>query len=521
LTRPVASFRALLSTLLLVCLLTPTMALPQDVPLPGRRPMFDFPPQLQWLNVERPLTTDDLEGRVVLLDFWTYGCINCLHVAEQLRRLELRFGDDLVVIGVHTPKFDNEKNLETLRSTVVRLDRRHPIVNDPEWRLARRFGVVAWPTLVLITPDLQVLGKVTGEGNEERLTEAITRLLELYRDELKKDKLPVALEQDRFAAALLAAPGKIAVSTDGLRVAISDTLHHRVILTRPDGMIEATFGGPAPGFEDGPARHVRFNAPQGLAFTRAGLAVADTGNHAIRLITLDEGRVSTLAGTGQIGDLRKGEYDALRLGLRSPWALASQDSWLYIAMAGNHQIWRLNLLDGRISPYAGSRLEGIDEGPLAEASFSQPSGLALTGKDLYVADAEASAIRRIRLTGGTVENLVGKGLFEFGDRDGPLDKALLQHVSDVAVANPQLLVVADTYNHKIKLIDLKNKRVSTLVGTGDPGNKLGEPTQTQLNEPGGLAVLDDLVLVADTNNHRILVVNRLTRSVSEWALTQR
>jgi thiol-disulfide isomerase/thioredoxin len=487
-------------------------------PLPAGAPTLVFPPGLEWLNVERPLTARDLRGKVVILDFWTYGCINCVHVVEELRQLEGRFRDKLAVVGVHSPKFDNEKNLETLRNRVVRLDRRHPIVNDPDWMLMELYRVRAWPTLALFTPDGRWLGRVTGEGNVDRLARAIEKTLGLFADELDDRPLPISLEKDRFADSRLAAPGKIAVSADGSRVAISDTLHHRVIVTSQGGKVIRTFGSGSPGLRDGPASEAQLDAPQGLVFGDEIVFVADTGNHAVRLLDLASGHVKTLAGTGRIGEMPHGEYDALHLDLRSPWALALKGSGLFVAMAGNHQIWRLGLEDGKIRPYAGSRREGIDTGPLDRASFSQPSGLVLNGEDLFVADAEASAIRRIRMTAGEVENLVGKGLFEFGDRDGTLDQVLLQHATGIALLDADRLVIADTYNHKVKLLDLRQGRVTTLLGTGAPGAGLGGPTATELNEPGGVAVLDGRILVADTNNHRILDLDPESGTVRVWPL---
>ena len=481
-------------------------------------PRLVFPEGLDWLNVERPLSAQDLKGKITILDFWTYGCINCIHVVEELRQLEERFGDKLAVIGIHSPKFDNEKNLETLRNTVVRLDRRHPIVNDPDWLLMDLYRVRAWPTLAVFTPDGRWLGRVTGEGNEDRLGRAIDKLLELYPDEIDERPLPIALEKAGFSDSRLAAPGKITVDNGGARVAISDTLHHRVIVTDADGKVVRTFGSGKQGLRDGFAGEAQFNAPQGLVFGDDILMVADAGNHAVRSLDLTDGRVTTLAGTGRIGLLRSGEYDALHLDLRSPWDLALKGGNLYIAMAGNHQIWRLGLQDGKIRPYAGSRREGIDTGPLAGASFSQPSGLALIGENLYVADAEASAVRHIRMDKDEVENLVGKGLFEFGDRDGDLDDAQLQHASGVALLDKDGLVIADTYNHKVKLLDLKNGVVKTLLGTGQPGSKLGNLSETQLNEPNGVAVLDGRILVADTNNHRILELDPDAGTVREWKL---
>jgi thiol-disulfide isomerase/thioredoxin len=375
---------------------------------------------------------------VVILDFWTYGCINCIHVAEELRRLEDRFGPRLVVIGVHSPKFDHERNLEALRSTIVRLDRRHPIVSDPDWSLMEHYGIRAWPTLAVFAPD---------------------------------------------------------------------------------GKILQIFGSGDPGQRDGPREEAQFRAPQGLAFTDDALLVADAGNHQVRSLDLKSGEVRTLAGTGRVGRSRQdGEQDALHVDLRSPWDLAVRDGQAYIAMAGSHQLWRLGLGSGKIAVYAGSGREGVETGPLREASFSQPSGLALMGEDLYVADAEASAIRRVRLDRGLVENPVGTGLFDFGDRDGPLDQAQLQHVSGIGALDSDRLAIADTYNHRVKVLDLQAGTLTTVLGTGSPGSRLAGRADTQLNEPSGVAFIDGRLLVADTNNHRILSWRLESDRVEEWRL---
>lgn len=481
-----------------------------DIPFPAK----EFDPRLPWLNVQRPLTLDDLKGKVVILDFWTYGCINCIHVLEDLRRLEHKFGNRLAVIGVHTPKFDNERNLDTLRSILLRYRIEHPVVNDVNARLGRYYGMRAWPTQIVIDPTGYVLGEVLGEGNYDVLEGAVERLLAKHAKAI--DTRPLPLQPERIGDALLAAPGKIAVANG--RVAIADTLHNRVVIADRDGRIETVYGGTEGGFRDGDAAAARFLSPQGLAFSDGGLYVADTGNHAIRHIDLRKRSVATVAGGGEDEIRRNGDYDALRIRLRSPWALALRDDTLYVAMAGTHQIWRLNLATQRIADYAGSGREGLRDGGLAEARFSQPSGLSLSGNQLYVADAEDSAVRRIDLDKGTVETLVGTGLFDFGDRDGTFGGALLQHVLGVADAGDSRLLIADTYNHKVKQLDLKRRRVETLVGTGAPGRGDGDSAAYALNEPGGLALLDRRLLIADTNNNRIVQYDLDTGTAGEWVL---
>jgi thiol-disulfide isomerase/thioredoxin len=513
-----AGLRALLAwLLLLLCGLTP---LGEARCAPGSR--LYLPDDLAWLNVSRPLAAADLRGKVVILDFWTYGCVNCIDVAEELKRLEARFGDRLAVIGVHSPKFDHERNLEALRAMVVRLDRREPIVNDPNWRLMELYGARAWPTLAVFAPDGTWVGQLSGEGNEERLARAIDRLLLDFEGAVDERPLPIALERERFAAALLAAPGKVAVSPEGRLVAVADTLHHRVLLAGADGQIQRILGDGESGWRDGPPERARLAAPQGLVFAGRALLVADPGNQTIRSVDLDTGEVRTVAGTGRTGlKTPQREQAALKLDLRSPWDLAERAGQVYVAMAGSHQIWRLSLADGRIAPFAGSGREGIATGGPLEASFSQPSGLARAGDSLFVADPEASAIRRIRLDPARVENLVGTGLFDFGDRDGPLAAAQLQHCAGIAALDPERLVIADSYNHRVKLLDLRAGTLTSVLGNGKAGSRLASPADTELNEPGGLAVLDGRILVADTNNHRILSLDLKAERVEEWPLRRR
>ncbi|MCU7876687.1 MAG: redoxin domain-containing protein [Candidatus Thiodiazotropha sp. (ex Lucinoma borealis)] len=479
---------------------------------------LEFAPGLPWLNVEKPLTFDDLYGKVVVLDFWTYGCINCVHVLADLKKLEKKHGDQLLVIGVHTPKFDNEKNLETLRNIIVRYGIEHPVVNDINSTLARSYGMRAWPTRVIIDPAGDVLGRVTGEGKYDLFDQTISELLEEHHAILDPTPIAQKLERDRIASSLLAAPGKIAASKE--YVAISDTLHNRIIVADHQGVIQRIIGDKELGIQDGSCATARFNMPQGIVFDDQGIFVADTGNHLIRYIDLESCDVKTVAGDGSLERKRRGKFDPLSVGLASPWALALDEDQLYIAMAGSHQIWRFDLSTQKIGPFAGSGREGIDDGAVRTATFSQPSGLSLDGAWLYVADSEDSAVRRIHLKEKRVETLIGTGLFDFGDRDGALAKAKLQHVLGITTYNSNELLIADTYNHKVKSINLKKGVIETVVGDGKPGVSSIGDGQFQLNEPGGLTLLGDKLLIADTNNHRIVRYDLGSGETDLWQLVE-
>lgn len=500
----------LLCSLLLGCQEAPeATAAPASTERP---PAVEFQAGLPWLNVSEPLSLQKLRGKVVLLDFWTYGCVNCMHVIPDLQRLHGKYGDRLAVIGVHSPKFDNEKNIATLRNIVVRYDIEHPVVNDVDFTQWRSYGVRAWPTQIVIDPEGGAVTGFSGEGNYDRLERVIGQLINEFEGRLDESPLPLALEKERLGKSTLAAPGKIMVNDDW--VVIADTLHHRILFADHDGKVRHVFGGPERGDADGKSAVARFNQPQGVIFSEDDdevVYVADTGNHSIRRISLEDMSVESIAGTGKNEFYLGGEKPARSVGLRSPWALAQRGDQLYVAMAGSHQIWKMDLSRNVIGPWAGSGRESIIDGPLADSAFSQPSGLSIAGDWLYVADSEDSAVRRIHLEEDRVETLVGTGLFDFGDRNGAFDQALLQHVLGVAVIDDERIAIADTYNHRLKELDLDAQQVSTLAGTGQPEGGPGA-----LNEPGGVAFWNEKLFVADTNNDRIMVLDLDDGTFAAW-----
>jgi hypothetical protein len=289
------------------------------------------------------------------------------------------------------------------------------------------------------------------------------------------------------------------------------------VLADHQGKVQKIYGGPEAGFTDG--QGARFNAPLGVSFGENVLYVADTGNHALRRIDLRTHEVSTLAGNGQQGlrDDRTGTPVPDARGVASPWDVLYSEGMLYIAMSGTQQIWRMDVTSGKLAPFAGNGREELVDGPLLKAAFSQPSGLSLFGHWLYVADAESSAVRRIDLRqGGKVETLVGAGLFDFGDRDGVFPAARLQHVLGVVALGDTEVLVADTYNHKLKRLDLGGRSVTTLAGDGKPGKS--RDGVLQMNEPGGLARYGNLVYIADTNNDRILRYDLERGSLEDWVV---
>lgn len=466
-----------------------------------------------WIN-SGPIDLAALKGKIVLLDFWTYCCINCHHILPDLEKLEQKYKNALVVIGVHSGKFDAERNTENIRKKVAEYRIKHPVANDAEMVIWERFGVNAWPTLVLIDPEGRVVGARSGEGHYELFDQVIGKMAEEYRKAGKLDETPIHFESEasQYANKPLLFPGKVLADEKGNRLFISDTGHNRIVQTDLEGRNPVLIGDGQTGLVDGDFSKARFNRQQGMCLEGDTLYVADTNNHAIRAVNLKEKRVETLAGDGQQArrDSREPfKGPAKTSQISSPWDViqlpGSRD--VFIAMAGPHQIWKLDPEAGAISSYAGSGYENIQDGSLATARFAQPSGLATDGENLFVADSEVSGVRIIKGVAGAeprVGRIVGKGLFVFGDRDGKgPEQVRLQHCLGLAYGDGKLFI-ADTYNNKVKLCDPSTAAVTTFAGATESGDSDDPP---RFYEPGGLSLAGDNLYVADTNNHKIKVVD--------------
>jgi thiol-disulfide isomerase/thioredoxin len=458
-----------------------------------------------WFNVVAPLTLKALRGKVVLLDFWTYGCINCMHVLPGLRRLEEKYRGELVVVGVHSAKFANERKSENIRRILVRYDIDHPVVGDADFAIWKSYGARAWPTLVLIDPEGYVVATASGEGHIEQLDRAIAVVVQFFdeRQLIDRRPIPLSLERERLKTSMLAFPGKILADEAGGRLFIADSNHHRVLVASLAGEIRETIGQGTAGWVDGSFDHASFFRPQGLALDGDLLYIADTENHVIRAVDLAARRVSTLAGTGRMGAWGDQGGAARETPLNSPWDLVLSGRLLFVAMAGTHQVWIVDLVRRLAMPYAGSGREARVDGPVDEAAFAQPSGLTVADSTLFVADSEANIIREIQLPPeNRVRTLAGGDLFEFGDRDGRGDAVRLQHPLAVAWARG-VVFIADTYNHKIKTLNPDTGDVRTYAGSGVEGHDDGPSGAATFYEPGGITATSEALFVADTNNHAI------------------
>jgi len=467
-----------------------------------RAPDFDRS-GLTWFNVEQPLDLAALKGRLVVLDFWTFCCINCFHVLPTLKRLEETFPAELAVIGVHSPKFDHEQDDTFVAHAIARYGITHPVVHDPHMSLWDDYCVRAWPTLVFISPDGYVIGELSGEPHPDLLLQGIGDMVRQFfaRGEMKPG--PLTLKPLTDLGGALRFPGKIkpCPSADGTKLwALADAGHNQIVILEDEGEEVLRYGSGEAALIDGGVE-AAFNAPEGLACDQDFIYVADTRNHAIRRIDRASGMVETLAGIGVRGTILRQPEPGNGVALASPWDLEIQGGVLYFANAGSHQIGALDLASGMISPLAGTGGENLQDAEGENALLAQPSGLALSpeGEVLYFADSETSAVRRVCLRSGRVETLVGTGLFDFGHANGPLAQARMQHPLGVAAVDGRVYV-ADSYNSLVRIIDLAAEMVADVDGL-ECGDRVCRPTA----EPAGIAADGPhRLLVSDTNNHRIV-----------------
>ena len=475
----------------------------------GGRVRAPEPTGRDWLNTGGAgISLADLRGRIVVLDFWTFCCVNCLHVLDELRDLERRHADVLVVVGVHSPKFAHEADPAALRAAVERYGVEHPVLDDPELGTWRQYAVRAWPTLVVIDPEGYVVATMSGEGHAHALDVLVSELVAEHggKGTLRRGDSPYVPPEP--TPGTLRFPSHVVALDDG-SLLVADPGHHAISWLEPDGVtLRRRIGTGAPGAADGSA--AAFREPHGLSRLPADVAaavgydvvVADTGNHLLRGLSTATGRVTTVAGTGlpwRRGDTEgSGPWRATGVPLSSPWDVVWFDGRLAVAMAGTHQLWWFDPVRAEAGLLAGTTNEGLVDGVAAQAWLAQPSALAVSGDGLtlWFIDAETSALRRLR--NGVVTTAVGRGLFEFGHVDGAAADALLQHPLGLAVLPDGSLAVADTYNGAVRRFEPDHDTVTTLAtGLAEPTGLLGVPS----DDDSGSALV-----VVESAAHRLVRV---------------
>ncbi len=470
-------------------------AAPVPSPAPSSRRARVRAPELTgkggWINTGgKDLKLADFRGRTLILDFWTFCCINCLHVLDELRELEEKHRDTVVIVGVHSPKFVHEAEHQAVLDAVERYGVAHPVLDDPELATWKQYAVRAWPTLVVIDPEGYVVAQHAGEGHAHAIERLVAELETEHaaKGTLRRGDGPYVAPEPEPTT--LRFPGRALLLPSG-NFLVSDTTRHQLVELAADGeSVVRRIGSGERGFADGPAEDASFSEPQGLALLGDGsVVVADTVNHALRSFDPVSGEVATLAGTGRQWMQGGATSGAARdVSLSSPWDVAWWEGRVWIAMAGVHQLWAYDPEAGTVGVTAGTTNEGLVDGPGAEAWFAQPSGLAATGERLWVADSETSALRWVERD-GTVRTAVGTGLFDFGHRDGPAGQALLQHPLGVTALPDGSVAVSDTYNHALRRYDPATGEVSTLA--------------TDLREPSGAVLVDGDIVVVESARHRL------------------
>ncbi len=490
-----------------------------DLPLP------EFPEGLDWLNVSAPLRVADLRGKVVLFDFWTYGCINCIHMIPTFKALEEKYPDELVIIGVHSAKFANEGETDNIRQIILRYEIDHPIINDSDFRVWQLYGAQAWPTIVIADPRGNVLAADAGEIPLDVLDTIIGGMIGYFDDlgEIDRIPLPIAPIRDEVLPSALAFPGKILIDAPNNRLFIADSGHHRIIIANLTTYeVLEVIGTGVSGLDDGDFAVATFNQPQGMALRGDKLYVAEAKNHVIREIDLTNRTVEVLAGTGTRGErilafttriTEPRAYD-----MRSPWDLAlGAGDTLFIASAGTHQIWEMNLQTEVVRVSVGNGREAMLNTKLDTSELAQPSGLYFRDGLLYFADSESSTVRVADYTNNAVMTVSGtleNNLFQFGDVDGAVGTSRLQHPLGVTGSPDGTIYLADTYNHKIKAVD-ETLTTTTIFGlSGNGGFADGDAQTAQFDEPADVKYYDGKLYVADTNNHAIRVIDLSTNRVS-------
>ena len=450
-----------------------------------------------------------------------------MHVLPQLRKLEVKYADVLTVIGVHSAKFNNEKSTGNVREAVRRYGIGHPVVNDASFEIWKSYGVRAWPTLMFIGPSGLVIGRHEGEFEVEALTSAIDEMIEEYEATglFKHGAFEVAPESAGNTP--LSFPGKITADAGRERLIISDSNHRRLVVSDHEGKVETVIGnGESPLVED-ESRGVfgdrnfdepLFDNPQGTAIDGDLAYVADAGTHTVVRIDLKTGFATTIAGTGEQSLYRHNGGDALKVPLNSPYDLSLQAGVLYIAMAGFHQLWSMDVAEGTIAPFAGDGREDIADGLKPEARLAQPYGVEVSNNSIFFIDSETSSVRVAAIADeGRVVTLIGTGLFDFGDHNGVGKEAVLQHPQGLAV-HGDTVYIADSYNNKIKSMSVGSLQVRTVAGSGKQGTANGALAEAEFNEPAGVAIVGNRIFVADTNNHLVRVIDTDSGMVSTLEL---
>ncbi len=477
----------------------------------------------EWLNVNQAVKPEDLRDRIVLLDFWSYSCVNCVEVLQEIKEMEQQFGSKLTVIGIHSGQFENEKNFSEIRKAVIRNDIDYPVINDSKLRIWNEFEIKGLPSFILIDPHGDIYKKFVGETSIVDVKSAIKKLISKYKYDLNRDSLPIVLEKNNIDGNVLSSPTKIEYVADFSyksrhlpALFIANTSKNSVIATTLSGDVILKIGTNSSGFQDGSFDVASFDSPQGLIYRGGKLYVADTGNHAIREVDFKESKVTTLIGSGQRGDVLSESQivEAKTFELASPTDIEffPTNESMVIANSGTHQILQYNITKDTIRVVAGNGSEGLKDGKFPNSVLAQPTDLAVYNRKLYFLDTMSSSLRVIDES-GEVKTLIGKDINKFGNKNGTKSEALMQHPMGLTVDDTGVYI-SDSFNHSIKKYDFASATLSTISGNRKSGSSVGNGVYAEFDQPEGIASVLNNFYIADSNNNRIIILNRANMSTS-------
>lgn len=475
----------------------------------------------QWLNTSRALEKSDLKDRIILLDFWNYACVSCIQSLPQIKELERRFGSKLLIIGVHSGKFDNQKDPAVIKKSILKYNINYPVIHDAKLELWNRFKVKSWPTFILINPHGKVVKTYVGVEEIADIKQDVKDILSKFKFRINREPLPILLEKFSVIGNILSFPSKMEYaanfsykSSRSLPVIfISNVGKNNIIVSSISGDIITKIGSGKSGFRDGDFESASFSSPQGLLYYSNNLYVADLGNNAVRKIDFKSKKVTTLIGSGQKGTIVKGSKKLASprdFALSAPsdieFAPKSSKKSIIISNSGSDQILLYNLKKKTISVLAGNGSQGMDDGSALSSSLSQTSDMAVFDNKIYFIDSESSSLRVINEK-KIVKTLIGKGLSKFGNKNGKKDQALMQHPLALHVDDTGVYI-SDSFNHKIRKYNPSSEKITDFIGSSKKGVSLGASSKTDLNEPDGIVSALGNFYISDSNNNRILSIKR-------------
>ena len=459
-----------------------------------------------WFNVVKPLKNSDIEGKIVVMHFWSYSCSSCVESIEKLKELDAKNPDSLAIIGVHNPIFDNEKNYNSVKKAVIRHEISYPVINDSGLDLAKKFNIKNNPSFLIFGLSGRADKKYVGSDSIDKVIKRTQELIDKNKFSINHSRLPIVLEKNITIASLLTSPTKIIYeenfSYKGREFPafiIANSGQNSVLISSMMGEIILKIGSGIRGMVDGDIAEAKFSYPQGILYDNKNLYIADTGNNSLRIVDFETQKVKTIIGSGEQGDaLQVKRIDAKSVDLSAPTDLEffPDDSNIAISNSGTNQILVFDIKNKNISILAGNGDKGEDDGVYPENSLAQTSDMAVYSDKLYFVDGLTSNLRVV-------------------NKDGVL-KTLYSNKSSKKLQNPRGLIVDDTgayisdsFNHVIRKYDFNSQQLNTLFGF-DRGEDVG--TKTSFDEPSGLVSIIDKLYVVDTNNNRVLAVNRVKGS---------